>query len=607
MTDLYKIYPILSLNNVRLGAYYDTDGICFVFEIIPEKECGVIIYPDSSNIPVKITFPKEVLHGKIAAAKIVFDKSLGIITDTNDILIGNGLRYLLFSGENVYPDPYMTAADGFGDFGQETSVLSRVDSDNKSYSTAFEHPTNSNRIYYMLHVRGFTAHSSSKVKNPGTFSGVISKLQYINDLGVSTIILMPIYEYNERIISQEGVTNIDSNQNKINFWGYTDGYYYLPKTSFSSNNNAIEEFHLLIENAHSMSMEILLQFWFPDFYSARKITDILRFWSERYNVDGFQLVGSGLPIEDIMSDPFLYGRIILYDASIDCNINEYTPTIGYLNNHYMNNIRQFLKGDPNTAFTAAMHIREYDSKKNNINYLARQDTMRLYDIVSYNEKHNEDNGENGCDGADYNFSWNCGYEGPTKRKNVIQLRTKQFKNALTILLMSQGNPLIYSGDEFGNTQYGNNNPYNQDNAIGYVKWSNSVVSKDFLAFFKILMQIRKSHPCLGSGKQLCGRDYLSFGYPDVSFHGSELWKSDLGSTSHSFGMLLSDYYADKNDKRMIFVLFNMHWEKQELAIPKLKNQMKWKLSVSTDEKNTLLNTQSIEMQPRSICILETIL
>ena len=332
----------------------------------------------------------------------------------------------------------------------------------------------------------------------------------------------------------------------------------------------------------------------------------MRFWHSRYNVDGFEPIGSNIPINDILADPYLYNVKVLFNQNVSNAGSDINPNHGFLDYGFMTDMRSFLKGDPNTSYKAAMRIKNNDPAVNPVNFIARQDTMRLFDIVSYNEKHNEANGENGRDGSDINYSWNCGVEGITKKRNINELREKQIKNALSFVLLSKGAPLIYGGDEFGNSQFGNNNPYNQDNETGYIKWSSNKLSKSLIEYTTELISIRKNHPSVYETMSLTGRDPKSYGFPDFSLHGEELWRADLGPTSHSFGVIFNDRYSSGQKDNLIYVIFNMHWEEMNVSLPKLKTQGVWKIKMVTDSENIILESASeAKLAPRSAMILET--
>ena len=200
-----------------------------------------------------------------------------------------------------------------------------------------------------------------------------------------------------------------------------------------------------------------------------------------------------------------------------------------------------------------------------INYLTNYEGLTLMDLVSYERKHNEENGENNRDGFENDFSWNCGQEGPCKKKAVVRLRKKQIKNALTMLFLSQGSPLIFMGDEFGNSQKGNNNPYCQDNEITWLNWNNLNANRDIFDFTKNLIAFRKAHGVLHQPAPLRMMDYKMCGYPDMSYHGELPWKPDTSAYSRQLGILYCGRYGastKETEEEFLFITYNMHWEKQ---------------------------------------------
>ena len=211
----------------------------------------------------------------------------------------------------------------------------------------------------------------------------------------------------------------------------------------------------------------------------------------------------------------------------------------------------------------------------------------MMDLVSYDEKHNEENGEHNRDGSDDNQSWNCGAEGPTRKKQVLSLRKRQYENAISMLFLSQATPRLFMGDEFGNSQKGNNNPYCQDNEITWLDWKDQVKGKDLYEFTTKMIAFRKAHPILHQPRELRMADYISCGYPDLSYHGSEAWRPGTGRSDRQIGMMFCGKYAIIDRKReddFIYVAFNMHWESRPLALPKLPKGMEWRLEFSTWEE-----------------------
>ena len=253
--------------------------------------------------------------------------------------------------------------------------------------------------------------------------------------------------------------------------------------------------------------------------------------------------------------------------------------------------------------------------------MANHNGFTMMDMVSYDEKHNDANGENNRDGSDYNYSWNCGLEGVTKKKQVLQLRNKQLRNAFAMLMFAQGIPLIQAGDEFGNTQEGNNNAYCQDNEIGWLNWSAFARTAADREVLKKLIAFRKSHSLLTKEQPYKFNDYRATGAPDLSFHGEYAWISQLDPGRKSLGMLYSGAYASevkKGDDTQavcdVYVGYNFYSEEVSLALPKLANGKKvkkdWYVKMDSasetvvyEQEQILEDQQYVTLAPYSICLL----
>lgn len=243
-----------------------------------------------------------------------------------------------------------------------------------------------------------------------------------------------------------------------------------------------------------------------------------------------------------------------------------------------------------------------------INYITCQDGFTLNDLVSYNYKHNEANGEGNNDGCSYNYSWNCGIEGPSRKQWIRQMRERQMRAAFAMLLFSQGVPMIYGGDEIGNSQEGNNNAYCQDNPIGWIDWRGLRKNASMLAFVKKTVALRKAHPVLHMNESMKEADYLGKGFPDLSFHGERAWFCNMENTSRMIGMMLCGEYARQADGTgddFLYVGFNFHWETRSMALPNLPEGMEWKKVMDTGDltcdgfygENGQVYERSVEVGP----------
>jgi glycogen operon protein len=205
------------------------------------------------------------------------------------------------------------------------------------------------------------------------------------------------------------------------------------------------------------------------------------------------------------------------------------------------------------------------------------------DLVSYNWKHNEANGENNNDGSNDNDSWNCGWEGPTDDPGINALRRRQIKNAVAMLLVSQGVPMILMGDELGRTQYGNNNTYCHDNELNWLDWTLLETNADLFRFFKHCIAFRKAHPVLRNRQHFQNRDYVGSGYADISWHGTKAWNADWSNSSHTLAFMLCGKHAKQGTvaDNYIYVAMNLHWEAHWFEIPGLPEGKKWHVFVNT--------------------------
>ncbi|MDE7232854.1 MAG: hypothetical protein K2N37_07270, partial [Lachnospiraceae bacterium] len=181
--------------------------------------------------------------------------------------------------------------------------------------------------------------------------------------------------------------------------------------------------------------------------------------------------------------------------------------------------------------------------------------------------------------------WNCGVEGKSRKKNILELRLRQMKNALTLLFMSRGIPLLYGGDEFANTQEGNNNPYCQDNEVAWIKWNQTEMGKELLAYTKELISMRRGRRMLQSRTLRRGVDTLSSGFPDISFHGREAWRPDTGQASRCMAIMYCGYREETGtEEQFFYIAVNMHWEVNYLGLPQLPKGRHWDIRISTGKE-----------------------
>ena len=451
----------------------------------------------------------------------------------------------------------------------------------------------SDMIIYKLHVRGFTMSKGSGVLAKGTFRGLAQKIPYLRELGINAVELMPVYEWSDELKGRPGRELKD--MPKKNYWGYAEkNCYFAPKQLFSSKEDSVTEFKRTVKALHEAGIEVILEMYFPGDADRLTALSALHFWKMVYHVDGFHVIGAGVPKEALAQDPLLARTKLFFDwidiGRVYQGKAPKTRHIAICNGYYQSEARRFLKGDAGVSEAFRMTQRANPATHAVVHYVANVDGFTLADAVSYNARHNEDNGENGADGTSDNNSWNCGVEGRTRKLPVIELREKQIKNALAYVLLSQGVPLIYAGDEFGNTQGGNNNAYASDNAVGWVSWRLAKRNKSITEFVKSLIAFRKEHGILHTEQELRGNDYRGYGIPDVSWHDTKAWYTDQSAESRSYAVMYNGAYAKKSDGSsddIIYVCYNAHWECHTFALPQLPSGMLWKTLFSTDEAGLL--------------------
>mgnify|MGYP002148832758 FL=1 len=204
---------------------------------------------------------------------------------------------------------------------------------------------------------------------------------------------------------------------------------------------------------------------------------------------------------------------------------------------------------------------------------------------------------------DFNFSWNCGEEGSTRKRKIKELRMRQIKNALAFVFLSAGTPLILAGDEFGNSQNGNNNPYCVDSELSWVNWKETKEGKEILEWTKALIQFRQNNKILHMPQSLTLSDRVSCGYPDISYHGTNAWYAQMNTYDRHLGIMYSCVYGDEEDHRLIYAAYNMHWENHSFALPKINGT--WKVDMSSNVSGAVIedNNRSVCVEPRSVAIL----
>lgn len=473
-------------------------------------------------------------------------------------------------------------------------------------------------ILYRLHTRGFTKHPSSRVKGKGTFSGVKEKIPYLKELGITMIELMPAYEFDERIQTEQG-------EARLNYFGYADAFYFAPKASYakvrrSNRYEAAYELKELVQALHQAGMEISMEFYFQPGISMEFVMDCLIFWKVEYHIDAFHVNQNGVDMTRLaknayFSDCKLFG--IEWDTDRIYQSEPKGKRLAAMNDGFLVDIRQFLKSDENQVEGFLYRITRNPDKESVINYIANHDSLTLQDMVMYEKRHNEANGENNQDGNPFNYSWNCGVEGESRKKKILERRSQQMKNAIAMVLLSQGVPMLFAGDEFARTCQGNNNPYCQDNEISWLNWNWTKRGQELYEFIKALIAFRMEHRILHMPKQLRMMDYSAVGRPDLSYHGSRAWYLDKATDTHHIGVFYcgeyARYTADEKADEDIYVAYNCHWEAHKFDLPRPSRRKVWKRVIHTyygedlpfvaAVPEVLEEQKQLVVPPRSIVVL----
>ena len=495
-------------------------------------------------------------------------------------------------------------------------------------------------IIYEMHVRGFTMDPSSGVINKGTFDGIREKIPYLLELGVNAIELMPIFEFDEL-----EDTRVVDGEKLINYWGYSPASkheYNEEGTEFRElvrelNSNGIEVILDVVFNHTAEGNELGPCFSFkgidnniyymltPDgkYYNfsgcgnvmncnhpivQQFILECLRYWVVNYRVDGFRfdlasIMGrneDGSPmnkpplLQSLAFDPIL-GRVKLiaeaWDAGGLYQVGSFPSWNRWSewNGRYRDDMRCFLKGDYGMAQAAINRItgsldlygKENRGENATVNFLNCHDGFTLYDMYAYNNKHNEKNGWNNTDGANDNNSWNCGVEGETDDPEVLALRNRMRKNAFAVLMCSRGSAMFLAGDEFCNTQFGNNNAYCQDNIISWLDWTRKEKNREMFEFCKFMIALRKKHPILRgrSGPSGCG-------FPEVSVHNTKAWNSVCTPDTHTIGIMFAGRTEGNIEDDIIYIGINTFWENCDVQLPNLPLGRQWRVIMNTEFEHT---------------------
>jgi glycogen operon protein len=509
-----------------------------------------------------------------------------------------------------------------------------------------------NALIYELHVRGFTCHPSAAVAHPGTFAGLVEKIPYLKQLGVTAVELLPVHEFDENDCP---FSNPMTGEPLRNLWGYNSIAFAAPKAAFAASgpeHGQLTEFREMVRTFHAAGMEVFLDVVFNHTgegddrgrtYSFRgldnalyymlgpggeylnfsgcgntvncnhpvvrdQIITCLRFWVAEMHVDGLRFdlasvlgrdrTGAVLMdppiVEMIAEDPVLRDTKLIaepWDAAGLYQVGWF-PGGGRWsewNGRYRDDVRRFWRGDEGMAGALATRMCGsadlYESSgrlpMHSVNFVTCHDGFTLWDLVSYNHKHNQPNGEDDRDGAPENFSWNCGVEGPTSDPDILRLRRRQARNLLATLFLSQGVPMLLAGDEVLRSQKGNNNAWCQDNEVSWLNWSLAESRSDFLRFARQVSALRCRHPALRRRTFFRGCGPSGALRPDVIWHGVEPEQPDFSPVSRTLAFTLDGSLTAREPDRDFYIACNAWREAIPFRVPPSPNGRPWRRAIDT--------------------------
>ena len=661
------------------GATAIPGGVNFTIHSNQATSCELLLFHRMENEPFAILkFPEHYRIGNVFSM-IVFRLNIEEF-EYGYRLDGpyNPHKGILFDKNKMLLDPYAKAVTGQSVWGKRpdggTHYKARVVRDDFDWGNSRQPllPME-DLIVYEMHVRGFTKNETSKVSNPGTFAGMMEKIPYLKELGITAIELMPVFEFDELRDRREveGETLLD-------YWGYNTVSFFAPNTGYCAGieyNREGNELKQLIKAMNSEGIEVFLDVVFnhtaegneygpyfsfkgidnniyymltPDGYYynfsgcgntlncnhpivQQMIIECLRYWVTTYRVDGFRfdlasILGrneDGSPmskpplLQSLAFDPIL-GKVKLiaeaWDAGGLYQVGSFPSWNRWMewNGRYRDDIRGFLKGDYGLIEEAANRIfgsediyhPELRGANASVNFLTCNDGFTLHDIYTYNMKHNEKNGWNNTDGDNNNLSWNCGVEGETDDPQINQIRRRMVKNACVVLMCSRGIPMFLAGDEFGNSQNGNNNAYCQDNTISWLDWSLVEKNSKLLQFFKDMIRFRKEHLIIRKDTMTS-----SLNWPLRSVHGLVPWGEDFSSNNHLLCVMFAGRTEDNSKDDIIYIIMNTYWEPQNVGLPELKIGIQWELVIDTFQEESvqigksIVVRESLLVEPRTVKIL----
>lgn len=693
-THQHGEYPLRQGYVDRFGATLIQGGVNFSIFSSLASACVLVIFErDTDNILAEIPFPDEFRIGNVWSM-IVFNLNYEQIEygyRMDGIYDPNAGHH--FDASKILLDPYAKAIGGRNVWGMANRddhmyphrARPTIDDFDWEGDRPLEIPIE-DLVIYEMHVRGFTRHPSSGVKNMGTYAAIREKIPYLKSLGINCVELMPIFEFDE--LEYADRLNPETGEPLMNYWGYSSVGFFAPKAGYAATGNfgtQIDEFKNLVKELHINGIEVWLDVVFnhtaeggdggptisfrgidnKTYYMLDNdghymnysgtgntlncnhpvvrdmVLNCLRYWVAEYHIDGFRFDlasilgrdqdGNPLPnpplLEQLAYDPILAKVKLIaeaWDAGGLYQVGSF-PAYGRWaewNGKFRDTIRKFIKADEGEVPDLSLRVQGspdlYSGRgsTSSINFITAHDGFTLRDLVSYNHKHNYENGENSRDGTNDNSSWNHGYEGETDDPQINALRRQQVKNMVALLMLSHGVPMIYMGDEMYRTKWGNNNTYCHDNNLTWLDWNNLDTHADIFHFFRLMIAFRHAHPVLRPKHHMRHMDYAGAGIADMSFHGQEVWQPDWNNDSRSLAWMLSGEHAceGQGSDDDIYVTTNAYWESLRFELPKLPRGKYWHLAVDTHRQSPddifevgneprLRNQATILVEARSVVVL----
>jgi glycogen operon protein len=499
----------------------------------------------------------------------------------------------------------------------------------------------SRTIIYEMHVRGFTRHRTAGLSDrlSGTYAGLIEKIPYLQDLGITAVELLPVFQFDAQ----------DCPPGLTNYWGYAPISFFAPHRAYSSRQDPtgpVDEFRDMVKALHRAGLQVILDVVFNhtaegddrgptlcfrgidnrtyyilegdrDRYAnfsgtgntlnanevivRRMIVDSLLYWVEEMHVDGFRFDLASILARDsnghvmtcppvlweIDSDPALAGTTLIAEAWDAAGLYQVGSFAGdrwkEWNGRFRDDVRDFYRSADHSASRFADRVlgsqeiygHEQREAEQSVNFVTCHDGFTLNDLVSYNSKHNDANGEGNRDGADDNRSWNCGAEGPSADPSIEKLRNRQVKNFLTVTVLSLGVPMIMMGDEVRRTQQGNNNAYCQDNEAGWFDWSLLEKHADVHRFVKLLLARRVTRDVEWERRRTSLNQMLA--EAKLDWHGVKLNQPDWSWNSHSLALASTL----RREGMGIYWIFNAYWQPLEFELPPLVRGSRWHRWIDT--------------------------